>query len=42
MAVRLVGVVATHRRAGDDGKELAPAVVVPLVRLIHLDTAAVG
>ena len=42
MAVRLVGVVATPRRAGDDGKELAPAVVVQLVRLIHLATAAVG
>jgi len=42
MVLLLVGAVITHRRVGDGGKELAPAVVVLLVTLTYLAVGATG
>jgi uncharacterized membrane protein YphA (DoxX/SURF4 family) len=39
MAMLLVGALITHRRAGDNGKEIAPALITLLIAAGYLITA---
>ena len=42
MAVLLTGAVITHRRAGDSGKEMAPALLALVIAIAYLGFALLG
>ncbi len=42
MALLLLGAIITHRKAADSVKEMAPALLAPLLTLAHLATALTG
>ena len=42
MAALLIGALAAHRRAGDSGKDTAPALVTVAITVAYLVTALAG
>jgi uncharacterized membrane protein YhaH (DUF805 family) len=42
MAALLIGAVVTHRRAGDSGKEAAPALLILVIAVVYLVIALAG